>query len=155
VAENHVNLPGFFQNEIAKLGSDNTGLMEIMTISGQDETLFIKRPDWETELQPFLESDLNHKSLSGVLTVDTFHTTTGTVLKYYSRDSTRRTMKGYIRMKNQSPDSVSLIFSSSSLYGNERKLLDYGPVNGYTISLSTYSIGGKKVDVTIKGLFKN
>lgn len=149
----HVDLPGYFRSEITDLKATRTSLQKTVSLSGPAESLLIHDPDWESELQLFLTTDLNKPGLSVWVHVDTIKSEAGTGLKYTSRDKASRLQHCYIGMRGEKIDSVALMLGSASLYGREGQQLTYRSGVGYSLYITGDPAVGKGTVIRITGSF--
>jgi hypothetical protein len=149
--DQHIDLPGFFQDEISKLHEKQSILVKPVSVEGSSETRRIPLPDWKSELSAFTEIDLNSKSYRTLFKVDTIYAGSHITLQYTSREPASKLKKCLIRMNHGTPDSIVFLFHSVSLYGLEEKTLVFRSNKDYSVSVVSDPAVGKSSTVEIKG----
>jgi hypothetical protein len=148
----HFDLPGYFQNEIRNLDENKSTLNKTVILEGTSETRRIPLPDWNSELNAFTNIDLNSKALRSELQVDTLYSETDLTLTYTSREESSKMKRCVIRFNEETPDSIAIVFHSTSLYGLEEKTLIYNSNKKYSVSSITNPLVGKSAAVVIEGV---
>mgnify|MGYP006165627097 CR=1 FL=1 len=135
--------------EISKL------LTKILSLNGETDTLYIDQPNFASELDVFIKSDINRPSLSDKYSVDSI-VNSGKLYKiiYTAKDEMAKTRKLSIQFDSQ--NKVGLIdirlFNGSPITKNVQHLI-YRPKAGYVIKDEQYFMGNKD-EIMVEGSFK-
>jgi hypothetical protein len=145
----------FMEEEKKWMVNDKISLTKILSLNGETDTLYIVEPNFASELDVFIKSDINRPSLSDKYSVDSIFNL-GKLFKiiYTAKDEEVNTRKLSIQFDSQ--NKVGLIdirlFNGSPITKNVQHLI-YRPNIGYKIKDEQYFMGNKDV-IMVKGFFK-
>ena len=89
--------------------------------------------DWENELKPFMEDDINKPGWTNSYTVDSSKSDTNTSLNYTAKDSSLPIKKINIISNSDKIIQVNILSGKQSNLYNLSTELNYDPLKGYTI----------------------
>ena len=122
---------------------DKISLTKILSLNGEKDTIYIVQPNFTSELDVFIKSDINRPSLYDKYSVDSI-VNSGKLYKliYTAKDEMAKTRKLSIQFDSQ--NKVGLIdirlFNGSPITKNVQHLT-YRPKAGYVIKDAKYFIG--------------
>lgn len=145
----------FMEREIKWLINDKISLTKILSLNGKSDTLNVKYPDFELELDVFKNADINKPALSDKYTVDSIFSSD----KLYKIRYTAKSDKLKIRKLSVQFDGQNKVvfvdirsFNGSPMTKNVQ-YLTYQPNSGYVIKNEQYFMGNKD-EIIVEGLFK-
>lgn len=93
----------------------------------------IRTPDWEKELKPFLECDLNLPAWKNGFAIDTNHTNGTTTVRYTAREKRITIRELTLSLRGDSVLTLSVNYLKSNTWYSLGRKLTYIPGIGYTI----------------------
>lgn len=145
----------FMKEENKQMVNDKISLSKILTLNGEMDTLYIDQPDFESELDVFIKSDINRPSLSDKYSVDSL-VNSGELYKiiYTAKDEKVNTRKLSIQFDSQNKVMFVDIrlFNGSPITKNVQHI-KYIPKVGYKIKDEQYFMGNKD-EIVVEGFFK-
>ena len=130
-------------------------LTKTLSLNGETDNLYIDQPNFASELDVFIKSDINRPSLSDKYSVDSIFSS-GKLYKitYTAKDEKVNTRKLSIQFDRH--NKVGLIdirlFNGTPITKNVQHLI-YRPNNGYVIKNEQYFMGNKD-EIMVEGSFK-
>jgi hypothetical protein len=145
----------FMEEEKKWMVNDKISLTKILSLNGEKDTIYIVQPNFTSELDVFIKSDINKPSLYDKYSVDSL-VNSGKLYKiiYTAKDEMAKTRKLSIQFDSQ--NKVGLIdirlFNGSPITKNVQHLT-YMPKIGYKIKDEQYFMGNKD-EIMVEGSFK-
>ena len=145
----------FMAEEKNWMGNNKISLTKTLSLNGETDTLYIDQPNFASELDVFIKSDINRPSLSDKYSVDSIFSS-GKLYKitYTAKDEKVNTRK--LSIQFDSHNKVVLIdirlFNGSPITKNVQHLI-YRPKAGYVIKDEQYFMGNKD-EIMVEGSFK-
>jgi len=145
----------FMEEEKKWMVNDKISLTKILALNGEKDTIYIVQPNFTSELDVFIKSDINKPSLYDKYSVDSL-VSSGKLYKiiYTAKDEMAKTRKLSIQFDSQ--NKVGLIdirlFNGSPITKNVQHLI-YRPKAGYVIKDEQYFMGNKD-EIMVEGSFK-
>ena len=145
----------FMAEEKNWMGNNKISLTKTLSLNGETDTLYIDQPNFASELDVFIKSDINRPSLTDKYSVDSIFSS-GKLYKitYTAKDEKVNTRK--LSIQFDSHNKVVLIdirlFNGSPITKNVQHLI-YRPKAGYVIKDEQYFMGNKD-EIMVEGSFK-
>ena len=145
----------FMEEEKNWMVNNKISLTKTLSLNGETDTLYIDQPNFASELDVFIKSDINRPSLSDKYSVDSIFSS-GKLYKitYTAKDEKVNTRK--LSIQFDSHNKVVLIdirlFNGSPITKNVQHLI-YRPKAGYVIKDEQYFMGNKD-EIMVEGSFK-
>ena len=149
------SLIDFMEEEKNWMVNNKISLTKTLSLNGETDTLYIDQPNFASELDVFIKSDINRPSLSDKYSVDSIFSS-GKLYKitYTAKDEKVNTRK--LSIQFDSHNKVVLIdirlFNGSPITKNVQHLI-YRPKAGYVIKDEQYFMGNKD-EIMVEGSFK-
>lgn len=154
--KSYFDLPSFFSEEVKTLANDQTRLKKIIRFNGREEEMLIDTADWKTELQLFLDCDLNTPAYRNGFSVDTVYESPEFLqLTYIAVDKNSFIRKVEIKFQNKQVNRVRIVKSKSNLYLATLQILDYYPHKRYSMVLNEKQILQNTRNISITGIILN
>lgn len=145
----------FMEEEKKWMVNDKISLTKILSLNGETDTLYIVQPNFTSELDVFIKSDINRTSLSDKYSVDSL-VSSGKLYKiiYIAKDEKVNTRKLSILFDSQNKvERIDIrLFNGSPITKNVQHLI-YRPNIGYKIKDEQYFMGNKD-EIMVEGFFK-
>ena len=145
----------FMEEEKKWMVNDKISLTKILSLNGETDTLYIVQPNFTSELDVFIKSDINRTSLSDKYSVDSL-VSLGKLYKiiYIAKDEKVNTRKLSIQFDSQNKvERIDIrLFNGSPITKNVQHLI-YRPNIGYKIKDEQYFMGNKD-EIMVEGFFK-
>ena len=145
----------FMEEEKKWMVNDKISLTKILSLNGETDTLYIVQPNFTSELDVFIKSDINRTSLSDKYSVDSL-VSSGKLYKiiYIAKDEKVNTRKLSIQFDSQNKvERIDIrLFNGSPITKNVQHLI-YRPNIGYIIKDEQYFMGNKD-EIMVEGFFK-
>lgn len=145
----------FMEEEKNWMVNNKISLTKILSLNGEMDTLYIGQPNFASELDVFIKSDINRPSLFDKYSVDSI-SSSGKLHKitYTAKDEKVNTRKLSIQFDSQNKvESIDIrLFNGSPITKNVQHLT-YKPYNGYVIKDEQYFMGNKD-EIMVEGSFK-
>jgi hypothetical protein len=145
---NYFDLKKYFSSEAKRLQTLNPLIKKTITQNGISETKQLKISNWETELKPFANADINKSAWKNA-----FKVTTRNQITQYTNTSEKIPVKELIvAKKNNRIISVKAILTTRNLLYTSTDTLTYVPSKHYEIKKTqkikllkekTYQISGR------------
>ena len=145
----------FMEDEKKWMVNDKISLTKILSLNGETDTLYVQQPDFELELDVFINADINKPALSDKYSVDSiFRSDKLYKITYTAKDEKLKTRKLSVRFDSQNKVvNVDIrLFNGSPITKNVQHLI-YWPNNGYVIKNEQYFMGDKD-EIMVEGFFK-
>lgn len=154
---NYFNLHQFFDSEIVRLKSKQTGLQKIAALNNKTETLTLQQVDWEKELSVFSTSDINKPAWQGKYMADTTKQNGLTTLTYTATDAALRTQSVTLIFNDNAaqPTSVTIRNQSDNFVYQLTENVNYQTEKGYNIQTIQKVIFMQPETFAISGSFIN
>lgn len=152
----YFDIPAFFQNEIKIRSSENLGLEKI-TSKGEDiNSEIIDTVNWEKELEPFSELNMNKPAFENKFQKTVDSSTKLCIIRYQALDSTLE-MQEVVIWKNPAGKIINLeIVTKLRSWVVDRDVrYNYQPAGGYGISVKENYIWQKPGQFDIFAQVKN
>ena len=149
------SLIDFMEEEKNWMVNNKIYLTKTLSLNGETDNLYIDQPNFASELDVFIKSDINRPSLSDKYRVDSIFSS-GKLYKitYTAKDEKVNTRK--LSIQFDSHNKVVLIdirlFNGSPITKNVQHLI-YRPKAGYVIKDEQYFMGNKD-EIMVEGSFK-
>lgn len=129
------DLKSFVAHETERLQEGGYRLNKTIVLNGAYEEIFVSEVNWEDELRPLLNSDINKSSWVGKFSIDTTTTEAGeTTLNYTSTEK-----KIPVKRLTVVTDQLGRVLSIEAEYNQRNplmhahQLLSYQPATGYRV----------------------
>ena len=145
----------FMEEEKKWMVNDKISLTKILSLNGETDTLYVEQPDFELELDVFINADINKPALSDKYNVDSiFRSDRLYKIAYIAKDKKMKTRKLSVWFDSQNKVvNVDIrLFNSSPISKNVQHII-YQPNNGYVIKNEQYFMGDKE-EIMVEGFFK-
>lgn len=145
----------FMKEEKKRMVNDKISLSKILSLNGETDTLYLVQPDFESELDVFIKSDINRPAFSDKYSVDSIFSS-GKLYKitYTAKIDKVKTRK--LRVQFDGQNKVVLVdirlINGSPINKNVQHLI-YRPNLGYIIKDEQYFMGNKD-EIMVEGFFK-
>ena len=135
--------------------NDKISLTKILSLNGETDTLYVQQPDFELELDVFINADINKPALSDKYSVDSiFRSDKLYKITYTAKDEKLKTRKLSVRFDSQNKVvNVDIRLVNGSPITKNVQHLIYRPNNGYVIKNEQYFMGDKD-EIMVEGFFK-
>ena len=149
------SLIDFMEEEKNWMVNNKIYLTKTLSLNGETDNLYIDQPNFASELDVFIKSDINRPSLSDKYSVDSIFSS-GKLYKitYTAKDEKVNTRKLSIQFDRH--NKVGLIdirlLNGSPITKNVQHLI-YRPKAGYVIKDEQYFMGNKD-EIMVEGSFK-
>lgn len=133
--EQYFDVASFFQQEASRLATENPEVSKTVFLNGKEEQKKLSVNDWQSELNAFLDADINKKSFLGKYIPEQRKEGTQTLLHYSAVDENLRIRALDVAFDNDSiPVKIhAVLFTSNILYSSHQQLT-YERDKGYWIS---------------------
>ncbi|MFO0468332.1 MAG: hypothetical protein ACK5ZX_03385 [Bacteroidota bacterium] len=145
----------FMEDEKKWMVNDKISLIKILSLNGETDTIYVEQPDFELELDVFINADINKPALSDKYSVDSiFRSEKLYKITYTAKDEKLKTRKLSVRFDDQNKVvNIDIrLFNGSPITKNVQHLI-YRPNYGYVIKNEQYFMGDKDV-IKVEGFFK-
>lgn len=153
VVPSFFNVKTYFTSQALLLTTNKISLKKFITKDQATEEKFIASPEWDIELKPFAECDINNSSISASYTVDTLADEFASSVTYKAKEPSLKVQKLSLFFAGDSLTLLSIVIKSNSFYYKHSSILNYTPWKGYSITnfqKMTFSQGNK---LTFQGVF--
>ena len=132
--EAEVNYAHLIDQEIKKLMDMHAGLEKTIYYQGNIEKKIIDHPDWNKELRPFLQCNIQTPAFDKLFSESRRVSGDSLILVYSAKTDKSEVRKLEIYMLNQRLDSISAELFRQNSYFMLNETLQYAPSQGYLIS---------------------
>jgi hypothetical protein len=145
----------FMEEEKKWMVNNKISLTKILSLNGETDTLYMEQPNFASELDVFIKSDINRPALSDKYSLDSIFSSDKLYkITYKAKDEKMTTRKLSVQVDNQ--NKVVFIdirlFNGSPITKNVQHLI-YRPNYGYIIKNEQYFMGNKD-EIMVEGFFK-
>jgi hypothetical protein len=147
----YFNLEEYFIKEAEALRKRNALISKTLLKDGITETLVFDSVQWDKELKPFMNSDLNKPAFRQAYSVDTVHLNSATKIIYSAQDPSLTTRSILISHHNGIIYSVMIINQTSNVYYSTAETLIYLPGRHYIITMMNDPAAGKETSFQLQG----
>lgn len=147
----YFSIPEFFRAECSSLKKQKAVLIKKVQYDGKEELMQINQPDWENELRPFLDCDLNKPAYAGAYTIDTAMTDGAYAVFYKAKEPKMPIRMVSLNYANDKLVSVYMETGKSNSWFRLRQEMTFTPGEGYQIKGSQKMAIGKETKFTISG----
>lgn len=132
--ERFFDLSQYFNEQVTHLAAQKEVQKEA-TINGTTEAQTVTNPDFQQELQLFIDSDINRTSWLDKYAVDSILNTAGqlTELVYTALEDQLRTRRVAIAFADNQVNQVDILNATDNVIAQTKQELSYTPQNGYII----------------------
>jgi len=141
----------YFKKETAKLSGMDLKLQKSVWYSDSSETQILENPDWNKELKPFLELDLDKPSVATSYDSTRHEYQNGHTLVYTARDNHPRVREIYIHFTGDIADTISFISGVSNMYYHSVDTLSYFGDGNFRLSSFNKPRIGKEIKLRVTG----
>ena len=135
ILKEHFDIPGFFEEEINQLEKKNQAIEKKINKDGKTETKTLQNVDWEKELAPFVDNDINKPSWVKNFFADTVFLPPGSFeITYTSIDLEIPIKQVKLLFENYSCSFVQINKNSNNKLFSYSQNLEYGKGKGYKIN---------------------
>lgn len=147
VSSGYFSISEFLSSEQKSLINGNAWLIKEITYEGKKEVQSIHHPDWEQELKPFLESEIDKPASVNAYSVDST-SIPGKVI-YIAREKKSPVRRMEISYSNQQPHIIHIEFEKSNSWFVHKQELTFTSGEGYHISGEQKMALGKTTSYSI------
>ena len=151
----YFNLKGFFENESIRLQNENKILTKTIFKDNKEETMVVNTIDWKTELQSFIDIDINKPALLSAYKTDSVVRGARTEIHYAAKDSTPQIRDIVLKLTNHIPDTIIVTRIMSNSYVSSTEELHYFGNGNYEIVVDNTPVAGKKIAFRLIGRTQN
>lgn len=151
----YVDIPAFFNTEIAKLQSNKTEVIKTVQTDGKTEKKQVLPNSWKEELAVFSSFDLNKSSFIGKYQVDSTINGDLLLLNYQSLDSKLPIKSCAFTFKNGKLITAQSHKLESSLVLKSEMRWRFVPDSGYSVSGSQQVSGLEPTVYSVSAIFAN
>lgn len=132
--ERFFDLSQYFNEQVTRLAKQDEVQKEA-TINGKKESQTITNPNFQQELQLFIDSDINRTSWLDKYAVDSTSDAAGqlTELVYTALEDRLRTRRVEISFINDKVNQVDILNATDNVIAQTKQELSYTPQSGYVI----------------------
>ena len=149
----YFSAPDYFKNECKLLNTSHMTLLKKVNYGGKEEMMQIQQPEWEKEIRPFLDCDLNKPAYAGAYTIDTAFTTGAYTIHYSAKERSLPIRKVSLTFQEDRLHSVYMETGKSNAWFKLKQEMTYTPGEGYRISGEQKMAIGKETKFIIAGRF--
>jgi len=149
------SIENYFNEQIQNLEKGAYQLEKTLTINERAETKKTENIDYQTELAPFVNHDINRPAWSDKYSIDSLiESGQLKTITYQALDASLKTQSLSIHfVENERVSFVSITTKSHSVLSDSEKKLDYYPLSRYNILSKETTKTGDIVEVEIAGRF--
>lgn len=129
----YFSVPGFIKDQARELRSSGSSLTRNVAFNGQLEEKFISEPDWDKELKPFAECDLNLAAWKNGFDIDTSYSKSLKKIRYRAREKRIAIRELELVLFEDSIQSLSIVYLKSNPWYSLGRQLTFSRGKGYTI----------------------
>jgi hypothetical protein len=149
----YFDLKSFIESQAEKLTSEKIKLKKFVTKTGKTEEKLFEQVNWEEELKPFAECDINKPSLKNSYSIDSSLERGILCIIYSAKESSTKIRKVNICLEHDSITLINIEKKTDNLYYGYSTSLNYFPLKGYSITTSQKITFTKETMLEIKALF--
>jgi len=151
IVNDYFDLEEYFVKEAESLRQSNAKISKTLLKNGIAETLVFDSINWDKELKPFMNSNLNKPAFRHAYTIDTFLHHSAAKIIYTAKDPLLTTKSILISYFNEKIDSLMIINQTSNVYYTAEETLIYLPGKHYLITTMNDPVAGKETSFQLKG----
>jgi hypothetical protein len=129
----YFSVPGFIKDQARELRSSGISLSRNVSFNGSHEEKIISAPDWDKELKPFAECDLNLAAWKNGFDIDTTYSKKLKTIRYKAREKRIAVRELEVVLEGDSIQSLSIVYLKSNPWYSLGRRLTFTPGIGYTI----------------------
>lgn len=131
----YFSIPEFISKQVHDLDSSNTRLTRSVDFNNNHEEKTIEEPDWQKELKPFTDCDLNLPAWRNGFDIDTTESAGKKKIRYKAREKkiAIRELELELDSKGESVLHLYIIYLKSNPWYSLGRKLTFTPGQGYTI----------------------
>lgn len=134
LAETEIDYAQLIDQEIKNLGNLHCGLEKTIYYQGKIEKKVIDNPDWNRELRPFLQLNIQTPAFDKLYTSSQRVSGDSLIMIYTAKTAKSEVRKLEIYLLHQKLDSISAELFRQNSYFTLNETLQYAPNQGYLIS---------------------
>lgn len=151
----YFDLKSYFEKQQEILQIKKIGLKKFITKDSLTEEKYIQIVNWQEELKPFEECDINKPSWKNSYKIDSLIDGGMLFIKYIAIDSILKIKKITLVFERDSLTSLTIEKNTGSPYFDYTTTLNYFPLKAFSITTSQKIIFTKKTILGIKAIFVN
>ena len=149
----YFDFKSYFEKQAAELSAKNLRIKKTVIKDNVVAEKIFDHPDWKTELNPFVECDINKPSWKNSYTIDSSGNNETYCIKYLARDSSLEIKSINFCFERDSISFIRIEKRTDDMYYNNSTTLNYFPMKAYSIINSQKITFNKGSEVEVKGLF--
>ena len=138
-ATSYFSIDGYFNDQIRLLTSEKVGLEKEITKDGKKEKRLFANVEWEKELKPFIEADINKPAWKKSYSTDSIVTGNEVRILYTALEPKLNIRSIEIYKIANIPSRIKILTKKQNAYYHALQTMEYIPFKEYSIS------GGQKV----------
>lgn len=150
----YFSVPDFISQQAASLHSSNTVLSRTVVFNEDREEITITAPDWNKELKPFTECDLNLPAWRNGFDIDSTETNGTRTIRYKAREKRITIRQLELSITADSISNLSIIYLKSNAWYSLGRKLTYSPGKGYGIIIEQDTPLQAPETISLEGRFK-
>jgi len=127
------NIKSYISNQIGQLQTQHAALQKTVMNKGKEETKVISQPDWNKELQAFMECDLNRPGWSASYKTDSLHRDDLLTIQYTALEPRLKVRRLEITLRELTVLEMKAECSQGNTWFTARQHLHYKTGEGYSI----------------------
>jgi len=141
----------YFSEEAASLNNRETGIVKTIYKNNSSETIASELVEWRTELQPFLQIDLNKPAYINSYFTDTILNGENLLINFRAKEESMSLQNLSVYLTGTRVDSIYAVLKSENLYYRSVDTLSYSGNGNYRISAWNKPRIGKEVSFVLEG----
>jgi len=153
LTNNFFNLKDYFKRQSELLQKNKIHLNKKIAKDGKEENIDFETINWEKELRPFEDCDLNKPAWKKSYQVDTFYLSSQTHLLYKALEPKLSIRKLEVIFRSDTVYMINILLEKNNAYYQSHQQLHYEPWKGYNIIGSQKVIFTDSTTFNIKAVF--
>jgi hypothetical protein len=150
----YFSVPNFISQQARILRTSKSPLTRTVVFRDSAEKLTITDPDWEKELKPFADCDLNLTAWKNGFDVDTTKHDGTTIILYKAREKRIAIRELQLHLTGDSVSRISISYLKSNPWYSLGRTLTYTPGKGYTIIINQDTPLQAEESIRLEGFFQ-
>lgn len=149
------DLKEYFSSQATYLSKNGTRIKKQITKDGKTEERIIESADWNNELKPFADADINKPSWTNSYSTDTIILHDVTIVKYISKEKSLAVKQIVLTFQKDYLQKLEVIKESNNSYYSSNNQYVYITNKGFEITGSQEVMLAKKTNYFISATFIN
>jgi hypothetical protein len=149
----YFDLKSYFEKQVSELNRNNFSLKKFVSKDETTEEKIFDHPDWNEELKPFSECDINKPSWKNSYNIDSTGDRETFCIKYEAKDSSLKIKSINFCVEHDSLTFIQIEKRTENMYYHFITTLSYFPMKAYSIKSAQKINFTKETTLEVKGLF--